>query len=211
MTQAIHSRLLASLAVLGAALVAGPAQATPPGSNGRIAFERPTRGDQPPSDLFAINPDGSAETRLFAGPRHESEAAFSPTQSAVAFTREGSRTPPDIYVGDTATGQVSRLTRHRAFTSAPAFSPDGARIAYFTDKDFPPPSSDQSPPPPPEIYVMNADGSRQRRLTRDRLSSQDPDFSPDGRRIVYMESRARGRGFQNRLVTSARTVATGEC
>ena len=46
---------------------------------------------------------------------------------------------------------------------------------------------------------MNVDGSGRRRLTRDRLYSFDPDYSPDGSRIVFAEGRVRGRGVQNRL------------
>ena len=45
-----------------------------------------------------------------------------------------------------------------------------------------------------EIYVMNADGSRKRNLTRDRASDDLPTWSPDGRRIAFLRGRGRGRG-----------------
>ena len=187
-------RALCATALAVAGLVAVPAQATPPGNSGRIVFERALRGDQPPSDLFTVNPDGSGETRVFASPRHEMEAAFSPAAPLLAFAREGRRTPPEIYVGDTAAGRVRRLTRHRAYSTAPAFSPDGQRIAYATDKDFRPPRRGPFPGCcPAEIYVMSSDGSAKRRLTRDRRDSADPDFSPDGGRILFTESRRIGR------------------
>jgi len=189
----------AALMMVGA--LAAPAGATPPGRNGLILFERPTlSADEPPSDLFTINPDGSGEARIFPTRRqHESDAGFSPVSPLVAFSRGTNRTSPEIFVGDIATGRVRKLTRHRAFSVAPSFSPDGRRIAYFTDKDFPPPANEEDPAPPSEIYTMNADGSGKRRLTRDRHYSFDPDFSPDGRRIVFAEGRPRGRGVQNRL------------
>jgi TolB protein len=37
-----------------------------------------------------------------------------------------------------------------------------------------------------EIYVMNADGSAQRRLTRDPASDADPVWSPDGQKIAFV-------------------------
>ena len=40
--------------------------------------------------------------------------------------------------------------------------------------------------PPPEIYVMNADGSAQRRLTRNPASDGAPVWSPDGRKIAFV-------------------------
>ena len=58
--------------------------------------------------------------------------------------------------------------------SAPAWSPDGRRIAFASGRDgnF-------------EIYVINADGSRQRRLTRNTGRDVGPVWSPDGRRIAF--------------------------
>ena len=48
-----------------------------------------------------------------------------------------------------------RLTGHAAWDSAPAWSPDGRRIAFRSKRDG-----------NPEIYVVNADGSGLRNLTR---------------------------------------------
>jgi Tol biopolymer transport system component len=39
-----------------------------------------------------------------------------------------------------------------------------------------------------QVFVMNADGSRKRRLTSDWLSSARPRFSPDGRRLVWLHA-----------------------
>src|SRR5205814_9520420 len=40
-----------------------------------------------------------------------------------------------------------------------------------------------------EIYVMNADGSGQRRLTRNPAKDVSPAWSPDGRRIAFARDR----------------------
>ena len=55
------------------------------------------------------------------------------------------------------------------------WSPDGRRIAFTTNRDG-----------NTELYVMNADGSGQRRLTRtpERFEG-NPAWSPDGSRIAF--------------------------
>jgi Tol biopolymer transport system component len=60
--------------------------------------------------------------------------------------------------------------------SMPAFSPDGRRV-YFTS------NRDQQG----EIYVMNADGTGQRRLTRRPGDDWAPDVSPDGGRLAFTQ------------------------
>ena len=61
----------------------------------------------------------------------------------------------------------------------PSWSPDGRRIAYRHE--------DQKSG---QIYVMNADGSQQRNLTRRRGLDYSPAWSPDGRRIAFGSVRA---------------------
>ena len=63
-----------------------------------------------------------------------------------------------------------------------------------------------------DIWVMNADGSKRRRITRSRRGVDfDPDFSPDGRRIVFRTSRGRyapdmhGIGLEGIFVVTVRT------
>jgi dipeptidyl aminopeptidase/acylaminoacyl peptidase len=61
-----------------------------------------------------------------------------------------------------------------ASAGEPAWSPDGRRIAFFADRN----GSD-------DIYVMNADGSGQIRLTTTGTNFA-PTWSPDGTQILYM-------------------------
>jgi len=54
--------------------------------------------------------------------------------------------------------------------SNPVWSPDGRRIAFESHW---------------QVYVMNADGSGQRRLTRNGARNFAPAWSPDGQRIAF--------------------------
>jgi Tol biopolymer transport system component len=60
--------------------------------------------------------------------------------------------------------------------SMPDFSANGRRIVFTSNRD------QQG-----EIYVMNADGSGQKRLTRRAGDDWAPRFSPDGQRIAFTQ------------------------
>ena len=62
--------------------------------------------------------------------------------------------------------------------AAPAWSPDGRKIAFASERDG-----------NSEIYLMNADGSGQRNLTRNLAYDGDPAWSPDGRKITFVSNR----------------------
>jgi Tol biopolymer transport system component len=68
---------------------------------------------------------------------------------------------------------LTRLTDSTWPEFDPTWSPDGTRIAFRVDR---PDRNDDS-----EIWLMNADGSGQHRLTR----GLSPAWSPDGSKIVY--------------------------
>jgi WD40-like Beta Propeller Repeat len=99
--------------------------------------------------------------------------------------------------------------------------------ANFDSADATPPARSAAIPPAPQrslhgkiaystrggdIWVMNATGSGRRRITRSgRGIDFDPDFSPDGRHIVFRTSRGRyapdtyGIGLEGIFVVDART------
>lgn len=87
----------------------------------------------------------------------------------------------DIGVMD-ADGNVTRLTKdHASFD--PSFSPDGRQLAFISGRegffDECCGWTEQA------IYVMNIDGSEQRRLSESKGFDQAPVWSPDGDRIAF--------------------------
>lgn len=89
-------------------------------------------------------------------------------------------------------GRQRRLTTNWSQDVDPAWSPDGSKLAFASDRSgrF-------------QIYVMRADGSRVRRLTRDAANDTQPAWSPNGSRIVFSSDRlvdakdrlAKARGY----------------
>ena len=73
------------------------------------------------------------------------------------------------------------LTDHLTSDYGPAWSPDGQQIAFLSERDY-----EGSGPYVHDLYVMDADGSNQTRLTFDTdASASSPVWSPDGKRIAY--------------------------
>ncbi len=60
------------------------------------------------------------------------------------------------------------------FQLAPAWSPDGKRIAFASRRDG-----------PSHIYVMSADGTGTKQVTSGKHEDATPAWSPDGRRIAF--------------------------
>jgi len=72
-----------------------------------------------------------------------------------------------------------RSLGHRGNSMGGEYSPDGRRIAYCLTEG-----------PDTHIWVMNADGTNARRLTRDPTIDVSPAWSPDGTHIVFTSDRA---------------------
>jgi uncharacterized protein YjdB len=78
--------------------------------------------------------------------------------------------------------QLTKLTPDTTSASDPAFSPDGSRIAFVSQRDG-----------NAEIYVMNADGTGSTRVTNDPQPDGRPSFTPDGQALVFHSSRTAGK------------------
>jgi tol-pal system beta propeller repeat protein TolB len=100
--------------------------------------------------------------------------SWSPDGKQLTFGARRGDAKSDIYVINADGTHLKQLTTDPAADSTPAFSPDGRRIAFISDRDG-----------LHQVYVMNADGSAQTRVTRDEARDFNPQWSPDGRRIVY--------------------------
>jgi len=100
-------------------------------------------------------------------------------QCRIAYEQDG-----DIYVKNCDGSGVYRVTDHPAIDRNPAWSPDGQRIVFSSERD-------RQPTPgymPGFLYIVNADGSNLTRLTYEEAEGTNdiwPDWSPDGSRIAF--------------------------
>jgi TolB protein len=68
-----------------------------------------------------------------------------------------------------------------AYDSAPAWSPDGTRIAFESNADV----AGANPEGDMEVWVMRSDGSQPTQLTHNAAHDEGPAWSPDGRLLAY--------------------------
>jgi Tol biopolymer transport system component len=115
------------------------------------------------SEIFVMNADGSNQTRLANEASSDGSLDWSPDGSRIAFagSPDNFLNNYEIYVINADGSNQTRLTNNSAYDHSPIFSPDGTRIAFLSDRD----KIDNGWDYNNKIYVMNADGSSQTRLT----------------------------------------------
>lgn len=169
-------------------------------TNGRIAFTSERDGLP---QIYVMDADGSDQTRLSSG-NEDDQAAWSPDGTRIAFTSwrnsqewcGTSQCSSELYVMNANGSGAIRLTNSANFDNAPAWSPDGTRIAFVSGRDG-----------PAEVYVMNADGSGVATNLSNNpgvpcfgsgiCNSGDffPTWSPDGTRIAFDSERDGNRNI----------------
>src|SRR5215211_3623351 len=149
----------------------------------KIAFESDRDGN---SNIYVMNADGSGLTRLTDNLADDSNPRWSPDGTKIAFntnrdgTEEGNVANHEIYVMNAADGgNPIRLTNNPAWDSLPSWSPDGTKIAFYSERDV-----------TGDIYVMNAaDGGNLTRLTYNTEWDSFPSWSPNGTKIAFDSNR----------------------
>ncbi len=94
----------------------------------------------------------------------------------------------EIYVMNPDGSGQTRLTFNTSNEFCPDWSPDGTKIAFESDRDDARPVA-CFPNCISKLYVMDADGRNERRMMNLEGSEGHPDWSPDGRSIVFNSDR----------------------
>jgi Tol biopolymer transport system component len=157
-----------------------------------IAFSSQRPGDLT-RNIYVIRPDGSHLKSLTKDQVEAEYPAWSPDGRRIAFTsyRGGGTTPDtvpnyDIYVMNADGSDPRDLTgTSTAYEGYPAWSSDGRRIAFDSDRNAPSPPPGSEDERDSDIFVMNADGSGVVDLSKNAARNERyPDWSSDGRRIA---------------------------
>jgi Tol biopolymer transport system component len=187
----------------------------------RVALVRARGGRYRYSDIYVMNTDGGGRRRLTRSPQNDGDPVWSPDGRRLAFVRVRGGSA-DIYLVNADGSGLRRLAHaiefkpfsggpSSGFGANPAWSPDGRKIAFMSNRD----DTD-------DIFVVNADGSGLRNLTRSKghdrkriwhgrehkrifwFSPDGPMWSPDGQKIVF-------RSERDRPSASERTACRPRC
>ena len=143
----------------------------------RIAFLSRRDGGK---EVYVVNADGSGQRRLTRDARSRRSCLVA--RRAEDRLRRRARRHHGIYTVNADGSGQRRLARNGG---APAWSPDGRTIAFFSGA---------------KIYLMNADGSEHRPLTQA--------AERDGRRSCVVARRAEARLPQRRSAPAADSAST---
>jgi TolB protein len=184
--------LLAALFV-GLMLAFAPALSSP--RSPQIAFQSYQHGN---GEIYLLDASTSILLNLTRHAKEDSRPAWSPDGGWIAFA--SNRTDNyEIYVMDSSGGQLQNRTRHASDDFEPAWSPDGTQIAFVSRRDG-----------NSEIYIMETAGilanpactalpaayfvnesqpcaPPTRRLTTSAVDETAPAWSPDGRRMAFVQ------------------------
>jgi len=135
---------------------------SPDGS--RIAFVSSRSGNP---HIYVMGADGSGQTRLTFVGTYNQTPEWSPLGTKIAFTARDERNVFDLFEIDVDTREVTRLTQDQGNNEDPSWAPSGRFLVFSSTRDG-----------APAIFLMNEDGSRQRRITRGAGGFTTPVWSP---------------------------------
>jgi TolB protein len=159
-------------------------------------------------DIFRANLDGSNLQRLTSTDGYDAEATIGP-KGAIVFTsvRDGDM---EIYSMNADGSGVRRLTNRPGPDGGPFFSRDGSQIVFRARMSAGEELADYQGllkeglwrPTSLEIFVMNADGSNLRQVTKLGKASFAPYFTPNGKQIIFATNAhdPKGRDFDLYLI-----------
>jgi Tol biopolymer transport system component len=154
-------------------------------------------------DIFLADTSGKIIKQLTKTKGYDAEGTLSPDGKKMIFTsvRNGDL---DLYIMDLKTEKVTQITHELGYDGGAWFSPDGTKIVWRASrpktaeeiadyKDLL--SQSLVAPIQMEVFIANADGSNQKQITNLKQANWAPNFTPDGKHIIFCSNYEYPHGF----------------
>jgi TolB protein len=145
-----------------------------PEAASQIAFSRATDGG---SQIYVMNPDGTAVRQLTRGPSYHVDPSWSADGERLAVVRYNGTEFGQIFIMNADGSNPTQLTREPIGANRPSWSPDGTRIAFtrFT------------PAGGTEVCIVKVDGSDLTPIgvAEFGVDYSGPTWSADGLQIAF--------------------------
>ena len=154
----------------------------------RIVFTSEPDGN---GEIYVMDADGGNPQNLTNNLFDDRFPSWSPDGERIAFASWDGKVINfainfEIYVMDADGGNPQNLTNNLFDDRHPSWSPDGKHIVFSSERDGHFRSKFGITD---EIYVIEADGMNEQRVTNNRQNDWSPSWSPDGERIAFAADR----------------------
>jgi Tol biopolymer transport system component len=152
------------------------------------------------SDIYRVHPDGTGLQQLTDDPAFDDQASLSPDGKKLAFVSSRNTKTTNIWIMDLHTRKLKNITGQSAIKGdpikpnaflRPAWSPDGKWLAFASDRNTEwrghGNGSGWEHVQELHVYLIKPDGTGLRNLTKDGVCSGSPEWSPDGKQVVFYE------------------------
>ena len=149
----------------------------------QIAFTSDRSGDP---EIYVANADGSGLRRLTDTPGRDAHPSWAANGKTILFQSPRAGGDVQIYRMNADGTDQRRLAETKGFCGVPVESPNARHIAFQCSnalKDF------GSAEAPWRIYMLDSDQAEPRLISTGPGNDQVPNWSPDGRRLIYFSDR----------------------
>ena len=154
-------------------------------------------------DIFVADTSGKNEQQITHSAGYDAEGTLSYDGKKMIYcsVKDGDL---DLYVMDLKTKKEIRVTNTLGYDGGAWFSPDGKKIVWRASRPSTPAEVEEYKallkegmvaPTQMEVWIANADGTDAKQITHLGQANWAPNFTPDGKHIIFCSNHEYKRGF----------------